>query len=80
MGACSSTDFREHQPWGGRLGRVEQRVAAPCVHHVVHPQVRTIERVSGLVRAHGEYVTYDYARNCSCQPALAYASVSHSTI
>ena len=32
----------------GRLGRVEQRVAAPRIDHVVHPQVRMLEQVSGL--------------------------------
>lgn len=33
---------------GRWLGRIEQRVAAPHVHHVLQPQVRMLEQVSCL--------------------------------
>ena len=33
---------------GRRLGRIEQRVAAPHVHHVLQPQVRMLEQMSCL--------------------------------
>jgi hypothetical protein len=48
-GQDASADFGDHQPVGGRLGRVEQRLTGPDVADVVGTLIWVLEEVNGLL-------------------------------
>jgi hypothetical protein len=44
-----TSDFRDHEPMGGRLGRVEEGIARPDLLHIGHAEVRMLEEVGSLM-------------------------------